>query len=71
MIKIKKKIHLKVDPQGNSTFVDMTGAGSGCNSVEIHALQTALGVVDEKSRATNDSAYQEIEPLKLTVHEGE
>jgi hypothetical protein len=66
MSNIKQKIQLKIDKQGNVQVVDVIGAGAGCQSLTSD-LEKALGIVDEKSRESTAAAYQDVDPLKLTV----
>lgn len=68
MSQIKKKIQLEIDKQGNARIIDVIGAGASCQTL-TGDLEKALGVVDEKSRESTSSAYQDVDPLKLTVHE--
>ena len=63
---MKKTIQLKVDKAGNVQVVDVTGAGAHCQEL-TSSIEKALGIVDEKSREATPSAYQDVDPLKLTV----
>jgi hypothetical protein len=59
-------ITIKVANNGNVTIVDVVGAGSNCQNATAD-LEKALGIVDEKSRETTASAYQDVDPIKLTA----
>ena len=62
----KQKITLVVDKQGNSTIVDVTGAGESCQNL-TSGLEKLLGKVDEQSRETTASAYEKVDPVNLTI----
>lgn len=66
MSKQKTRIHFKVAKDGNVQILDVTGVGSGCLQL-TSGIEAALGVVDEKSRETTSSMYQDVDPLKLTA----
>jgi len=66
---VKQKIQLLVDKKGNSTIVDVTGAGGGCQEL-TSGLEKLLGIVDEQSREKTAAAFESVDPLTLNVHEG-
>jgi hypothetical protein len=61
----RPKIHFRIAKDGNVTVVDVEGAGANCTGVTA-GIEKALGIVDEKSRQTTASAYQDVDPLRLT-----
>jgi hypothetical protein len=60
----KPKIHFQIAKDGNVTVMDVKGAGTSCLET-TSGIEKALGIVDEKSRATNASAYEDPEQIKL------
>ena len=61
------RIHFKVAKDGNVQLVDVVNGGQSCTDLTA-AMERAIGIADEQSREATASAYQEIEPLRLTVN---
>lgn len=62
-----KRIKFLITPQGATTILDAEGFGSGCVAA-TSGLERRLGVVDEASRQSTPSAYQE--PQQQVAEQG-
>ena len=63
---MKQKIHFKVGKNGDTTLVDVTGAGANCQTLTA-GIETALGVADESTREATASLYEPVDHLRLNV----
>jgi len=66
MTTIKQKIHFKVAKNGDTTLVDVVGAGTNCQAL-TGGIEAALGVADENTREATASLYEPVDHQRLNV----
>ena len=59
-----RKITFTISAAGDVKLDDVQGMGTGCQQA-TQDIEKLLGKVDENSRATTDSSYQDVDPLIL------
>ncbi len=62
------RIRIKIDPNGNPTILDVTGAGNHCQAATAN-FEKMLGAAQENSRALTESYYEEgdVQTGELTI----